>query len=433
MFNRKRNITLGFVICTLAATLEGQSTGVPPCPGYNPANNINLACELATSFRAAGTKFAVSTGTVSAALGTQLGNLPIATAISGSGIVLTGPLAVRSQDSLGTILTERGETVGKHHIFFSLNYQRFDFGSVDGIRFKSFNTVAQQNFTNSQTGQLLGSEYTTAQNRVDMHIDQFTALGTFGITNNLDLTLIVPFSKVTLTTGSSALVYFAGSNGQSLGPPSTAPTLYFPGSIWGPGDVAINVKANVYKSSSEKTAIAVGSELRLPTGDETNYLGTGAYGVKPYFIASHHGKLITPNVNLGYQWNSSSSLYYDQTTGDHLNLPASFTYSGGADFRITSRFTLVGEFVGQYVINGPRVVTTQFTVPGAPGNSVTAINSTSSSGQILTSSYGIDNAGAGFKFSPFPGLSISASAMFKLDDGGLRAKVTPLVGVSYRF
>ena len=43
------------------------------------------------------------------------------------------------------------------------------------------------------------------------------------------------------------------------------------------------------------------------------------------------------------------------------------------------------------------------------------------------------NAGGGFKVNLFRGLVVDASALFKLDDSGLRAKWVPLVGISYRF
>jgi hypothetical protein len=190
------------------------------------------------------------------------------------------------------------------------------------------------------------------------------------------------------------------------------------------------VKGTLFKKEGG-TSMAVGTELRLPTGDETNYLGTGAYGVKPYAILSHRGKRFTPNVNVGYEWNSTSALYTDKT-GQHLNLPASFLYSGGLDFKVFPRVTLVGEFIGQYVINGPRLQQSTVTIPGQSG-SFQSIIVTDANGNQITSSYAIDNAGGGIKINLYKGLLVTASALFKLDDSGLRAKVVPLFGASYRF
>src|SRR5207302_4146451 len=106
------------------------------------------------------------------------------------------------------------------------------------------------------------------------------------------------------------------------------------------------------------------------------------------------------------------------------------TYTGGLDVKLAKRLTMVGEFLGQYVINGPRII--QTSVPVGNGT-FPSVSTTDKNGKQLVSSYAVDNAAVGFKVNPFGGLLISASAMFKLDDAGLRAKVVPLVGVSYRF
>lgn len=435
MLKRNRNIILSILIGTAGALVQAQTAGAPPCPGYNPSNNTNLACLFATAIPTRGAKDATgsaqgSLSTVPATFAAQLSNLPVATAVSGTGITFVNGIPTFSSDSLGTILTQRGETLGRHRFFVSFNYQRFGFGSVDGIRLRDFDTVNSVNFPNVGT-----SFQATKDARTNLSIDQFTALGTFGLTSRIDLTLIVPFSTVNLQTIANATQYNVScstcANPNTLVSQFPLSNLNLGGSKSGPGDVTLSTKVNVFRSASEKTAMALGAEVRIPTGDELNYLGTGAYGVKPYFIASRRGKRFTPNANIGYQWNSTSSLYYDATTGQHLNLPASFLYTGGMDVKIASRLTLVTEFLGQYVINGPRVVRQDITIPGAP--TFHSLSVVDANGKPLISSYAVDNAGIGFKVNPFGGLLISASAMFKLDDAGLRAKVVPLIGISYRF
>ncbi|MBV9146941.1 MAG: hypothetical protein JO065_13570 [Acidobacteria bacterium] len=413
------------------AVAHGQSTPLP-CPGYNPINNTNLACELATGFRAPANITAGNTTTasgqsfnpvvLSATLATQLSSLPVATAVSGTGITFVNGIPTFSAESLGTILTQRGETIGKHRFFVSFNYQRFGFGSIDGARFKNLATVNQVTYPG------VGTSYVVGANNIDFRVDQYTALATFGISSRLDLTLVVPFSTVNLSLVSNAHQYNVDNNGNPLSDFSLG-AINLPGSKSGPGDVTVSLKGNVFRAENG-FSMAVGSELRIPTGDETNYLGTGAYGVKPYAILSHRGKHFTPNLNIGYQWNSASALYTNPK-GDHLNLPPSFLYSGGVDYRISRRLTLVGEFVGQHVIDGPRLQQSTVKIPGQ--GSFASIVVTDSTGNQLTSSYDIANAGGGIKINPFGGLLITASGLFKLNDAGLRAKWVPLVGISYRF
>ena len=424
-------LVAGGFICMAGVAAQAQTP--VPCPGYNPINNTNLACELATGFRAPANITAnnttASTGqsfnpvVLSATLATQLSSLPVATAVSGTGITFVNGIPTFSSESLGTILTQRGETIGKHRFFVSFNYQRFGFGSIDGARFKDLATVNQVTYPG------VGTSYVVGQNDINFTVDQYTALATFGISSRVDLTLVVPFSNVNLSLVSNAHQFNVDNNGTPLSDFSLG-TINLPGSKGGPGDVTINAKGNLIKAENG-FSMAVGSELRIPTGDETNYLGTGAYGVKPYAILSHRGKRFTPNVNIGYQWNSASALYTNPH-GDHLNLPPSFLYSGGADYKITRRLTLVGEYVGQYVINGPRLLQSTVKIPGQPGTFSTIIV-TDSAGNQITSSYNIANAGGGIKINPFGGLLITASGLFKLNDSGLRAKWVPLVGISYRF
>ncbi len=388
---------------------------VLPCPGYDPVNNVNLACEILTATRTGRNS---SLGSLSPTIAAQLSQLPIATAVSGTGLSFSRELGVftSSVESLGTILTQRGETLGRHKFLFSFNYQRFSFDSVDGIDLKDMAIISKADFTSMST-------YTQADTRVDLRVDQFTALGTFGLTNRLDVSVIVPFAKVTLATGSLLHAYNVDSSNVPLSDYEVG-TFYLPGSATGLGDVTVNAKANVFRG--ERSRIAIGGDVRFPTGDEANYLGTGAYGIKPYIVFSRRGRL-TPNVNFGYQRNFKSALYTDNVTGEKLNLPSSLTYSAGVDLRVTKRLTLTSEFMGQYVLNGPRLAMGQINIPGAAHNPYPTVTTSADE------SYAMNNVGAGFKANPFKGLLLNATVMFKLDDGGLRSNFVPLAGMSYRF
>jgi hypothetical protein len=387
------------------------------CPGYDPNHNTNLACEIATATRGASGRSNLNV--LPATMAAQLSQLPIATAVSGSGLVFSKALGVftASTDSLGTILTQRGETLGKHKLFASFTYQRFAFDSIDGVPLDNLQTVGKADFSGV-------TSYTQATSVIDFTVDQFTALGGFGLTNRTDLVVIVPFSRVSLATKSSGTQYNV-SSANTLLSSYAVNEANLAGSASGLGDVAVNLKQNLVKG--EKTSLAIAGEVRFPTGAEKNYLGTGAYGIKPYLVFSRRGRL-TPNVNIGYQWNGRSALYPDPTTGKNLRLPSSFSYSGGADYRVAKKFTLTGEFIGQYIFNGPRLKPSSIAVPASNGQSqnlatVTPYNTT----------YTMNSAGVGFKVNPFKHLVVSASVLLKLDDAGLRSKYVPLVGAAYRF
>src|SRR5574340_79259 len=406
MLKGARIVLVIIVIFGVAATLQAQ------CPGYNPAHNTNLACEIATASRSTASD-AATLSSISATLATQLSQLPIAAAASGTGVTIgaTG-LPTVSTDSLGTILTQRGRTIGRHQILLSFNFQRFGFESVDGISLHDLPVVV--NYFPAQNNVFLQDT-----SNISFRVDQFTAMATFGLTSRVDVSLIVPFSNVHLATATSATLHsVAYVGGVPTSPSSTLITpdpLYLPGSATGIGDIRVNVKANILGAEG-KTSMAIGSEVRFPSGDAVNYLGTGAYGFKPYLVISHRARL-TPNVNIGYQWNGNSVLNFG------TNLPASFLYSGGVDFRANRQFTLTGEFLGQYVIDAPRLTLRTIAIP-LIGNRPSV--------KFFKGGYAMDNAAFGFKVTPFKGLVLSASALVKLDDAGLRSRVVPLFGAAYR-
>ena len=401
--------TVAVIIAVLgfAAMLQAQ------CPGYNPNPNQNLACAIATSAPSQSNAPALSS-TVGSTVATQLSQLPIATAVSGAGLIFNPQLGVfeASKDN-GPILTQRGDTVGRHKFFVAFSYQRFSFESVDGIDLKHLQIVNQLTS---------GAATFFSQNslRVDFRVDQFVAVSTFGLTKRVDLSFIVPFSQATLKSQRTSGNLYSVSGGTITVSPLTPN--FFAGSATGIGDVTAGIKANIYKSSSEKTSIAIGGLVRFPSGDAFNYLGTGAYGIKPYIVVSHRGR-VTPNFSLAYQWNGVSALNVDPKTGSQLNLPSSFMYSGGVDLQVVKRLSLAGEFLGQAVINGPRLQATTVNAGTTPLNTVSQ----------TMGSYAMNNASLGFKLNPFGGLLVSGSALIKLDNTGLRAHVVPMVGVSYRF
>jgi len=390
------------------------------CPGYNPSPNKNLACAIATSapsqqnVQGAGQQLA---GTVGSTVATQLSQLPIATTVSGAGLVFNSQLGVfEASKDMGPILTQRGDTVGRHKLFISGSYQRFNFNSVDGIDMKKLQIVNQ--ITVGGT-----SIFAAYPLRVDFRIDQFVGVATFGLTSRVDLSLILPFSKVTIKSQRTSGTLYVLPSGATSATAASLGSNYFPGDATGIGDVTFGVKANIFKSKSEKTSIAIGGMFRAPTGDAINYLGTGAYGLKPYIVISRHGR-ITPNVSLAYQWNGVSELNVDRTTGKSQSLPSSFMYSGGVDIQVVRRLSIAGELLGQAVINGPRLFSSTTKVDGTTTlPTVDATNST----------YSMHNASFGLKVNPFKGLLISGSALVKLDDAGLRANVVPMLGIAYRF
>jgi len=454
-------------------------------------------------------------------IGREANLLPLASPSSGVVLIYDPALKtyVVSKDSLGPILGERGETVGRHRIFVGFSYQFFDFDKIDGVNLHSFPAVLTHTddaFDNSpnavpgvpcsinnsvnSTVNLGGCAFVrdrvSTLNSIDLHVNQYTSYLTFGLTRHIDLSLVIPVENVrmglssqdTIVLGESGFytpaplspdatnknqcIYSGGadqcnSNGApyffhlfkdcpNTSPPSgatglapaclnhTFPDPAFTGSgsnprnsAFGIGDMVARVKWNAW--SSERIRLAGGLDVRFPTGDALNYLGSGSYGVKPFAVLSYRAR-ISPHVLVGYEFNSRSILS-GIATGEKGYVPSDFIYTAGADAAVTKWLTGSFDVIGQrFFRGGTESVTTQQFLAPCTGSCTAAPTPGTVGAPNLTenpnASYNITNASAGIKVRPLPKVSklvLTANVLVRLDDGGLHSKPVPLAGIGYTF
>jgi hypothetical protein len=441
-------------------------------------------------------------------IGRQANLLPLAS--PSSGVVLSYDPSLKtlvaSTDSLGPVLGERGETVGRHRLFLGFSYQFFNFDKIDGISLRNIPAVLTHTddpFDNAPiscsinpatgsnlTGCAFVRDLIKTVNSIDLKVNQYTSYVTFGLTKTIDVSIVIPIESVrmaltsqdTIVLGSSGLFVPAPNspddkslnqnNPSGHGPPfffhlfkdcpntspssgaaalasnclnHTFPDSTFTGSGSSPknsasgiGDVVARVKWNAW--SAERMRVAVGLDVRFPSGDALNYLGSGAYGVKPFAVFSYRAR-VSPHVLVGYEWNSHSILAGDLTTGSKGYVPSDFVYSAGADAAVTKWLTGSFDIIGQRFLRGATesVTSQQFLAPctgtcdAAPTPNTVAYDNLSPSSNV---SYNITNASMGIKVRPFGKVSrlvLTANVLVRLDDSGLHSKAAPLAGIGYTF
>ena len=218
------------------------------------------------------------------------------------------------------------------------------------------------------------------------------------------------------------------------------------GSATGFGDITLRAKYGI--TNNEAFAAAVFTDVRFPTGDERNFLGSGSWGVKPVVALTYKKNNLAPHVNLGFQWNGDSVL-----AGNVLNntkgakLPNAY-YSAGTDLGLLDdKLTLIFDMVGQRLFDAPRVVISQFTAtdPDAGtslvdsngttlvGNPQTPISAVFPQVSQQTASFSINNAGVGAKVKLVRRLLLQGNVLFSFDRTGLRSRTVPMIGLSYVF
>jgi len=363
------------------------------------------------------------------ALASQLAAVPLPTPASGFTYTFDASLGVfqRSTQSFGPILTERAETIGKRKLTFGITYQHFGFDSLEGLSLGSIPAV----FTHDDS-QLGGgrSDLVATTNSIDASVDQTVAFLSYGLGSRLDLSVAVPFVTVDLAARSDAQVQRIGTAASPAthyyddgsGGFGTVETYARSGHASGIGDVIVRLKGTPVHNDS--IAIALGVDGRIPTGDEEDLLGLGAFGLKPFAVLSFSQGRVAPHLNAAYMWNGKSVLAGDVAKGTKEDLPDQVQYAVGADVGVTKRLTLAFDFLGTYVIDSPRLVREVFTA--ANGQSFPQIG-------FVTESYHLASGSAGLKLNPFGRLLVDFNVLFKLDNAGLRDKVTPLLGIEYAF
>ena len=415
----------------------------------NCASSRKLVCEFpfATGQFANDTALGATSNGVSSAqqlassidvgIATQVSQLPIASASAGTVEIYKGGI-YQTLSNLGPILTDRAQTVGRHKFFLGFTAGQFVFTDIDGISLGKlpFGWAASAYVNNNGTSTLLTNTYTSEDTLLHFKIDQFIAVGTYGITKHFDLSAIVPIEYVSLsasTYGSSSTV--VNANGAVvLGPYSNAST-YASGTASGIGDVIFNGKQTVWVGGSERATVSAAMNVRVPTGDDLNYLGSGSWGFNPYIVYSYLAT-VSPHAKLGYQWNTATELnpnyVVSPSTGSltysgNLHLPGGVQYDVGADWAAAKRLTIAGDLLGSQFLNTPRLIPT-----------TTLVSTTSTPIKLNTSvtgnsSYTINNVSAGFKINPIGNLVLDGNVLFQLNNNGLRSRPTPLIGISYKF
>lgn len=369
-------------------------------------------------------------GPFNSAIGSQLTSLPLPSPASGFTYSFDPDLGVytRSAQSYGPILAERAETIGKDKFYAGFSFQHFRFGTLDGVNLRNFSSVFQH--TQTTPDPVIKEDLITTNTFLDTQLDQATAFFTYGLSDRIDVSVALPVVNASLSVVSNATIqrigtasdptihYFVDSNGN----PTDHKQFSSSGSASGIGDVLVRLKGTALKTAP--AWFALGVDVRLPTGDAYNFLGSGALGLKPFIAISGRTKRVTPHVNVGYQWNDSSPLAGDIFTGSSGHLPNQLEYAVGFDAGVNKKFSFAADLLGQEIFHAQGVTPTTFTA---------ANGSTFADNGFIRENINLTNGSVGFKVNPIGTLLVSFNVLVQLNDAGLRSRVVPLVGFSYTF
>lgn len=359
-----------------------------------------------------------------AAMARQLTSLPIPSPASGFTYTYDRELGVytRASRSLGPILAERAETIGKDKFLFGFSYQHFLFTSIDGVDLRDVPVIYRHAPT---TNTEFIKDIITTNNFIDAQVGQSAGFLTYGLTNRVDVSVALPILSVSLGARSHAVIQRIGTGADAtihtFGTPNGGleKTFSAAGTATGIGDAIGRVKATAMKWKGGGLAGIL--DMRLPTGDEYNFLGSGATGVRGFLVASGQVGRVAPHVNFGYQWNGKSVLAGDVAQGIKAKLPGSLTYAAGGDMGLTPKMTVAVDVFGERVSASRVLATTFIAANGFPYRGI----------GFQQSAYNVMSGSVGVKINPGSRFIVTVNTLFRLNHTGLRSKVVPLVGLSY--
>jgi hypothetical protein len=339
---------------------------------------------------------------------------------------------VRSTRSFGPILADRGETIGRGRVALGTNLQFFSFDRLDGVTLSDVPAVFRHDNYRSTAGR---SDVIATRNTIQATVTQFTGALTYGLTDRLDISAAVPIVRTRISLLSNATIHRVGTGADlgvhyfldpaAPGSHGTSRQFFAGGQAGGIGDVVLRAKGTIMREG--RRSLAAGVDLRLPTGDEENLLGSGAPGVRPFAALSASYGVAAPHVNVAYQWNGRSVLAGDVREGLKADLPDQFHYAVGTDITVNSRLSLLVDVLGQRLVRSPRLSTFTFVAEGPFG--AASLRDL----QFQTASFWTTSGSVGLKANLASRLLINFNLRFAMGKAGLTDRITPLLGVEWAF
>lgn len=472
---------LGLAVCLLPASVFAQSTPLafilPELLGNTitllPSNLPDQPQHVA-HFRPGADQLVVPEQ-VNQALLTLLSTYPIGTPSGGFTYTFDPVLGTltRSSESFGPSFSERALTSGRGKVSVGFGYQHAAYDTFEGLNLRqrgdtginfyiqhtdccSRGTASDSTPDGSHLTPPFEGDLIEAQLALRLTTDSSVIFANYGVSDRFDIGVAVPFVRVGLDASVLARIQrlatrddptvhaFAGADpDQRLFSSS--------GVAAGLGDIIVRAKYAFTQRRAVGLAAAV--EARLPTGDESNLLGTGGVQTRIFGIASIHRGPVSPHFNAGYTFSSDGALP-ETTLRDEMSAAAGF------DVAVNPRVTVSLDVLSRRLRDAGRMrlvdKTYEYSLAGSgagggpggggaggggagggggqPTTPVAAIlQTTRTELQFFKGDLQMYMGAAGIRFSPWRTILVTANVLFPLTDAGLRDRVTPVLGVDYVF
>jgi hypothetical protein len=301
---------------------------------------------------------------------------------------------------LGPVFSERAQTVGPQKISLAVNYMLIQYDTINGEDLHalvSSDPRAPGDHIAICAGPLCEPVLGVA--RIDLEAQIVALSATYGVTDDLDVNLEVPMVRTFLR----AATRFVGPDPRVPPNPSYFPYESADGATetsTGVGDLLLRLKYVLGRAALAD--VAAGLTLSLPTGQQSNFHGTGDTLVGGAVYASRTwAERVEPHVNLEF--------VLDADRFDRSQL----RYSIGADLRLLRWLTLNSDFLGRSDVAQPDTIDRPVFV------------------QIQRAD--VLQVSTGFKLALWGHTAVFCNALLPLNSDGARADLIPAFGLEAVF
>jgi hypothetical protein len=310
----------------------------------------------------------------------------------------------RAAPSFGPMFGERAITAGVGRASFGINYIRATYDAFDGVSITdgSLQTVTlNAGATPVATGT---AELTITTNTVVL----FTNIA---LNQWFDAAVAVPFVNMHL------------SGTHQIGNEISEGTA----SATGLGDIALRSKIRLYQRG--QGGVALGVDLRIPTGDPEAMLGAGVSRTLVSGIWSTTAGAFAPHASFGFEYWGKAFQVYDPLLQASINAGRhGVAYDAGFEWAATDRLTVNGELMGRTLNDGGRLDYRDLAMlPNPFGITSASVATVDPRGLHRIS------VATGVKWNLSGTALLTANILVPVNDQGLRDHLTPVIGLDWGF
>jgi hypothetical protein len=242
----------------------------------------------------------------------------------------------RTSDTLGPLFLERPDTLGRGKLNLNVSFQYVELNEIDGTATNELE--APERIVLQEVGPggvLVRKTANSLRYNLKLINHVFGVSATYGVLDNLDVNLLVPVIETNYdvtANNTEDLEQLPGGTYQRVGGPLQSGTLR--ATKLGVGDLLLRTKYQLPRQGMWRSAL--GLQLRLPSGDEDNFHGTGTFEASPFlYVSTIVGSRFEPHADVGV----------DLRADDVQRSQA--RYGLGVDFDVTKRIGAALAFLGR--------------------------------------------------------------------------------------